>query len=198
MEKRALSWLTNSLKLIPLIPLYIFIVSNLLFSNNSLFHMYMLKFQTLVTYKVQLEDDPIVKAHLKTLYDSLLEQNLCRIIEPFSKVQVQHVAELINQPLVSWQRQIVNSHEYLSLQLSEFSRLIAADNNRLHSSQFVVFFLHLLTLGSHIFFQVDSPSFFSGSPWSCSVPSSVHMWVWSEDSLPFFIHDLTIVTRHPS
>lgn len=63
--------------------------------------MYMLKFQTLVTYKVQLEDDPIVKAHLKTLYDSLLEQNLCRIIEPFSKVQVQHVAELINQPLVS-------------------------------------------------------------------------------------------------
>ena len=45
-------------------------------------------FQTLVTYKAQLEDDPIVSTHLKTLYDNLLEQNLCRIIEPFSKVQV--------------------------------------------------------------------------------------------------------------
>ena len=45
-------------------------------------------FQTLVTFKSQLEDDPIVSAHLKTLYDNLLEQNLCRIIEPFSKVQV--------------------------------------------------------------------------------------------------------------
>ena len=45
-------------------------------------------FQTLVQYKTQLADDPIVNAHLKTLYDNLLEQNLCRIIEPFSRVQV--------------------------------------------------------------------------------------------------------------
>ncbi|XP_048754262.1 26S proteasome non-ATPase regulatory subunit 11A-like [Ostrea edulis] len=51
--------------------------------------------KTLVQYKPQLADDPIVNAHLKTLYDNLLEQNLCRIIEPFSRVQVQHVANLI-------------------------------------------------------------------------------------------------------
>jgi len=55
--------------------------------------------KTLVSYKAQLEDDPIVNAHLKTLYDNLLEQNLCRIIEPFSKVQVQHVANLIKLPM---------------------------------------------------------------------------------------------------
>jgi len=55
--------------------------------------------KTLVEYKTQLEEDPIVNAHLKTLYDNLLEQNLCRIIEPFSKVQVQHVANLIKLPM---------------------------------------------------------------------------------------------------
>ncbi|GFS14013.1 26S proteasome non-ATPase regulatory subunit 11 [Elysia marginata] len=62
--------------------------------------------KTLVTYKVQLEDDPIVKAHLMTLYDNLLEQNLCRIIEPFSKVQVQHVANLIKLPVITVEKKL--------------------------------------------------------------------------------------------
>lgn len=39
-------------------------------------------------YGKELEEDVIVKAHLGTLYDTMLEQNLCRIIEPFSRVQV--------------------------------------------------------------------------------------------------------------
>lgn len=52
--------------------------------------------KTIIKYKAQLEDDPIVRAHLDSLYDNLLEQNLCRIIEPFSQVQVQHIAGLIN------------------------------------------------------------------------------------------------------
>jgi 26S proteasome regulatory subunit N6 len=47
-------------------------------------------------YKAQLQDDPIVQAHLRELYDNLLEQNLIRIIEPFSRVQIPHVAKLIN------------------------------------------------------------------------------------------------------
>ncbi|CAH1790270.1 unnamed protein product [Owenia fusiformis] len=51
--------------------------------------------KTLASYKSELVDDPIVRAHLDSLYDNLLEQNLCRIIEPFSKVQVTHVANLI-------------------------------------------------------------------------------------------------------
>ncbi|KAK3108911.1 hypothetical protein FSP39_018507 [Pinctada imbricata] len=55
--------------------------------------------KTLGTFKAQLSDDPIVNAHLKTLYDNLLEQNLCRIIEPFSRVQVQHVSNLIKLPM---------------------------------------------------------------------------------------------------
>ncbi|XP_052801773.1 26S proteasome non-ATPase regulatory subunit 11-like [Mya arenaria] len=62
--------------------------------------------KTLVTYRAQLEDDPIVSAHLKTLYDNLLEQNLCRIIEPFSKVQVQHIANLIKLPVVQVEKKL--------------------------------------------------------------------------------------------
>ncbi|XP_065664945.1 26S proteasome non-ATPase regulatory subunit 11 isoform X2 [Hydra vulgaris] len=61
----------------------------------------LLEFQeTLVKYKCELTDDPIIKRHFDNLYNNLLEQNLCRLIEPFSRVEVSHIAELINLPLV--------------------------------------------------------------------------------------------------
>jgi len=50
------------------------------------------------TYKVQLEEDKIVAKHLDTLYQNMLEQNLCRIIEPYSKVQVDYAASKIGLP----------------------------------------------------------------------------------------------------
>merc|ERR1711892_504159 len=52
----------------------------------------------LKTFKVQLEDDLIVAKHLDSLYNSMLEQNLCRIMEPYSKVQVDYVAGKIGLP----------------------------------------------------------------------------------------------------
>jgi len=49
-------------------------------------------------YKDELQMDPVVKSHFQSLYDAMLEKNLCRIIEPYSRVQISHVAKAINLP----------------------------------------------------------------------------------------------------
>uniref|UniRef100_A0A0K3CGU6 BY PROTMAP: gi/647401714/emb/CDR48069.1/ RHTO0S16e00606g1_1 [Rhodosporidium toruloides] n=1 Tax=Rhodotorula toruloides TaxID=5286 RepID=A0A0K3CGU6_RHOTO len=49
--------------------------------------------------KKELSDDPIIRNHLAALYDTLLEQNLVRIIEPYSRVEIKHVAEMVKQPV---------------------------------------------------------------------------------------------------
>mmetsp|Transcript_2711 Transcript_2711/g.8091 ORF Transcript_2711/g.8091 Transcript_2711/m.8091 type:complete len:448 (+) Transcript_2711:63-1406(+) len=50
-------------------------------------------------YKAQLAEDPIISHHLTDLNETLLEQNVLRILEPFSRVEIAHVAELIELPL---------------------------------------------------------------------------------------------------
>ncbi|SCV67482.1 BQ2448_5093 [Microbotryum intermedium] len=50
-------------------------------------------------HRKELSDDPIIRNHLSALYDTLLEQNLVRIIEPFSRVEISHIAELVGQPV---------------------------------------------------------------------------------------------------
>lgn len=62
--------------------------------------LYMQEFQAaLKVHNEQLVQDPVVHTHLSALYDTLLEQNLIRLIEPFSCVQIKHLADLIKLPL---------------------------------------------------------------------------------------------------
>ncbi|KAK9501454.1 hypothetical protein O3M35_012173 [Rhynocoris fuscipes] len=62
--------------------------------------------QTLKNYKKELEEDVIVRAHLGTLYDNMLEQNLCRIIEPYSRVQVDYVSKAIKLPTMQVEKKL--------------------------------------------------------------------------------------------
>merc|ERR1712139_705780 len=39
-------------------------------------------------------DDPVIKHHITDLNETLLEQNLLRIVEPFSRVEVAHLIKL--------------------------------------------------------------------------------------------------------
>lgn len=48
--------------------------------------------------RTELSDDPIVRNHLAALYDTLLEQNLVRVIEPYSRIEIAYVAEMVQQP----------------------------------------------------------------------------------------------------
>jgi len=56
----------------------------------------------------ELTHDPIIHTHLSELYNTLLEQNLCRIIEPFSSVEIQHIAQLISLPIAVVEKKLSN------------------------------------------------------------------------------------------
>ena len=47
------------------------------------------------SYAKELLEDPVIRRHFNFLYNNLLEDNLRKIIEPYSEVQIDHVARLI-------------------------------------------------------------------------------------------------------
>lgn len=83
--------------------------------------------KTLASFKNELEDDKIVNKHLGKLYQTMLEQNLCRIIEPYSKVQVNHIAEKINLPSQAVEKklsQMILDHKFQGILDQETGVLI--------------------------------------------------------------------------
>lgn len=44
---------------------------------------------------IEIREDRILKGHVHSLYENLLEQNLFRIVEPYSQVQIAHIAKLV-------------------------------------------------------------------------------------------------------
>jgi len=58
------------------------------------------------TFKSELTNDTIINTHLTELYDTLLEQNLVRILEPYSVVEISHVAQVIQLDLTLVERKL--------------------------------------------------------------------------------------------
>ncbi|KDQ61275.1 hypothetical protein JAAARDRAFT_152408 [Jaapia argillacea MUCL 33604] len=48
-------------------------------------------------YRDELSSDPTIRSHLAALYDTLLQQNLLRIVEPYSVVEIEYVAQQVGQ-----------------------------------------------------------------------------------------------------
>ena len=57
-------------------------------------------------YEAQLQADLLIKHHLRVLYEQLLESNLLRLIEPFSCVEISHIANLIDMDTTIIERKI--------------------------------------------------------------------------------------------
>lgn len=51
--------------------------------------------QALSNYRYELGSDVFIRNHLRRLYDAMLEANLVKVIEPFSRVEIEHIAKMV-------------------------------------------------------------------------------------------------------
>lgn len=57
-------------------------------------------------YRQQLGADAFIRSHLRRLYDAMLEQNLVKVIEPFSRVEIAHVAKMVGLDVQAVERKL--------------------------------------------------------------------------------------------
>lgn len=57
-------------------------------------------------YRRELGSDAFIASHLRRLYDSMLEQNLIKVIEPFSRVEFSHVAHMVGLDVQQVERKL--------------------------------------------------------------------------------------------
>lgn len=62
--------------------------------------------RALAAYRYELGSDAFIRNHLRRLYDSMLEQNLIKVIEPFSRVEIDHVARIVGLDTVQVERKL--------------------------------------------------------------------------------------------
>jgi len=62
--------------------------------------------QALHAYRYELGSDRFIASHLRRLYDSMLEQNLIKVIEPFSRVEISHVAKMVGLDVAQVERKL--------------------------------------------------------------------------------------------
>jgi 26S proteasome regulatory subunit N6 len=51
--------------------------------------------RALDSYRYELGSDRFIASHLRRLYDAMMEQNLIKVIEPFSRVEIAHIAKMV-------------------------------------------------------------------------------------------------------
>lgn len=51
--------------------------------------------KALSDYRYELGSDRFIASHLRRLYDAMLEQNLIKVIEPYSRVEISHIAKTV-------------------------------------------------------------------------------------------------------
>jgi 26S proteasome regulatory subunit N6 len=65
------------------------------------------EFESVTTmYPQELQEDLLIRHHLHILQEQLLESNLIRIIEPYSCVEISHVANLMEMPLLTVEKKL--------------------------------------------------------------------------------------------
>ncbi|WPH00343.1 PCI-domain-containing protein [Acrodontium crateriforme] len=62
--------------------------------------------QALHAYRYELGSDRFIASHLRRLYDSMLEQNLIKVIEPFSRVEISHIATMVGLDVQQVERKL--------------------------------------------------------------------------------------------
>lgn len=62
--------------------------------------------KALADYRYELGSDTFIRNHLRRLYDAMLEQNLIKLIEPFSRVEIGHVARMVGLDTVQVERKL--------------------------------------------------------------------------------------------
>ena len=75
------------------------------------------------TFPNELTGDFGVSSHLRELSDSLFEQHLGRLIEPFSVVEISHIARLINMDEETVEQKLLPFHLFFVVLLYPISFL---------------------------------------------------------------------------